>query len=87
MNYQRCVRLFGQWNVPDRSSRIADDPQPSDLAQLFIANVDEKDSVSADRVNDDLVASIERLKKQNAECAGQKAEWEQMNHFGAKAIF
>jgi serine/threonine protein kinase len=75
MNYQRCLRLLGHWNVPDRSSLIADHAQSDDLAQLFIAGIDEDDSVSANRANADLVAAIDRLKKHSAECAGPKAKW------------
>jgi hypothetical protein len=58
MNYRRCFRLLGLWNV----------------ARLFIVAVDEEDSFSADRGNADLIASIERLKEQNAECVGPKGE-------------
>jgi TPR repeat protein len=76
MNYQRCLRLLGHWNVPDRSSRISDHPQSDDLARLFIACVDEEDLISADRANADLVASIERLKEQSIEWARPQAEWD-----------
>jgi serine/threonine protein kinase len=41
---------------------------------MFMACVGEE-SISADRANADLVASLQRLKKQNAECTGPKPEW------------
>jgi serine/threonine protein kinase len=65
---------LGRWTVPDRSSRIADRPLPDDLSRLFIEALEKDHSVSRDRAWGDLVASIERLKEQSAECAGPKAE-------------
>jgi TPR repeat protein len=49
VNYPRCFRLLSRWVVPDRSSRIADDPRLGDVGQLFIAGVDDNNSVSANR--------------------------------------
>jgi hypothetical protein len=73
MNYQRCLRLLCQWIVPDRSSRIVDLPRPDDLAEKFIAAVE--DSVATDQVNAELVVSIERLKGTIAKYPGPKSEW------------
>jgi hypothetical protein len=44
MKYQHCLRLLGDWNIPDRSSRISDHLQSEKIARLFIAAVDEEDS-------------------------------------------
>jgi hypothetical protein len=72
VNYQRCLRLLGQWTVPDRSTQIMDDPGSDDLVQQFIAAVE--DSASADRAGTDLVTSIQRLKNTTAECSGLTVE-------------
>jgi serine/threonine protein kinase len=86
MNYQHCLRLLGNWNVPDRSSRISDHPQLDEMAGLFIAAVDEEDSFSADLGNADLVAAIERLKRQIPECPGPKAELKSCEHASENSI-
>jgi serine/threonine protein kinase len=66
---------LGHWIVPDRSSRIADDPRSDDITRLFIAGVEEEESALSDRANADLIASIKRLKEQNATLTGPKVEW------------
>jgi TPR repeat protein len=72
LNYRRCLRILGRWEVPDRSSRIADHRSADDrLAQLFINCADDSNT------NPKLAASIRRFKATlspgpglNVECIG-----------------
>jgi TPR repeat protein len=61
VNYRRCLRLFGEWQIPDRSMDASSHP-PSrdDLAEVFIHALD--DPAQFDPACSPLIASIERLK-------------------------
>jgi TPR repeat protein len=57
LNYRRCLRILGQWTVPDRSSRIADSrPLDDHFTHLFIDCHDDPNA------SPELIDSIERLK-------------------------
>jgi serine/threonine protein kinase len=73
MNYQRCLRLLGDWHIPDRSFSIADQPRSDDLRRKFHTAVE--DSVAADCAGAELVAAIRRLKNETAECPVSRTEW------------
>jgi TPR repeat protein len=57
LNYRRCFRILGHWDIPDRSSRIVDSRALDDhFAHFFI------DCLKNPNMNPELVDSIERLK-------------------------
>jgi hypothetical protein len=56
LNYRRCLRILGHWDVPDRSSQIADSrPSDDNLSRLFVECLKDPDT------NPELVFSIQRL--------------------------
>jgi TPR repeat protein len=57
LNHRRCLRILGQWDVPDRSSRIVDSrPLDDHFAHLFM------DCLKDPNMNPVLIAFIQRLK-------------------------
>jgi hypothetical protein len=61
LNYQRCLRLLGRWEVPDRSSDVsAHPPSHDDLAHQFIDCPKDPDALHG--VASESLTSIEQLK-------------------------
>jgi TPR repeat protein len=61
INYRRCLRLFGKWEIPDRSNAASrNPPSRDDLAKAVIACLDDRRQFDAGC--DELIASIQRLK-------------------------
>jgi hypothetical protein len=61
INYRRCTRILGRWEVPDRSSTLSDRASAdTDWLNLFTADLGDSDN------SDELLLSIERLKSEMA---------------------
>jgi TPR repeat protein/serine/threonine protein kinase len=70
LNYRRCLRILDRWDVPDRSSKIADHlPSDDYFFHLFANNV--KDP----KARPEIIASIERLKSTVPIGVKVKSEW------------
>jgi TPR repeat protein len=64
LNYQRCLRLLGRWEVPDRSFDLSlSAPAREDLAEQFIVSLDDSGQFGSESDGLELRASIERFKR------------------------
>jgi serine/threonine protein kinase len=69
LNYRRCLRILGCWDIPDRSSQIVHSrPVNDNFTHLFIDCLNDSD------LSPEIISSIEGLKETIPDCPGFTAK-------------